>query len=200
MTTDVLTGLALALATFVSEDLTTIGAALLVREGRIAPATALLACAAGIYAGDLGLWLLGRVLGRRVLALGRVARRLDARALAQARDGLDRHLGLAVLGSRFVPGSRLPLYVAAGIWGQRPWAFAGWSAVAVLVWTPLLMLATMTLGDALVRPALEGAARVIATGAAAAVAGVAVHAGLAAFGHFRHTWPARPDRHAEVAA
>jgi membrane protein DedA with SNARE-associated domain len=62
---------------------------------------------------------------------------------------LDRRLGVAVLGSRFLPGSRLPMYLALGISGRRPWAFAGWSLIAVLLWTPALIWLTRTFGSAL---------------------------------------------------
>ena len=62
---------------------------------------------------------------------------------------LDRRLGPAVLASRFLPGSRLPMYLALGISGQRPWAFAAWSFVAVLLWTPLLIFLTALYGASL---------------------------------------------------
>ena len=54
--------LALMLGTLVSEDLACIAAGLLIREGRITfePGTA--ACAVGILAGDVGLWVIGRLL------------------------------------------------------------------------------------------------------------------------------------------
>jgi membrane protein DedA with SNARE-associated domain len=54
-----------------------------------------------------------------------------------------------VLASRFLPGSRLPMYLALGISGQRPWAFAAWSLIAVLLWTPSLVWLTRTCGSAL---------------------------------------------------
>jgi membrane protein DedA with SNARE-associated domain len=102
-----------------------------------------------VYLGDLGLWLLGRLLGRRVLALPWLAGRLDAVALEELSARLDARLGAVVLGSRFLPGSRLPMYLAAGIWGRRPLAFAAWSLVAVLLWTPPLVLLTARVGPAL---------------------------------------------------
>jgi membrane protein DedA with SNARE-associated domain len=65
---------------------------------------------------------------------------------------LDARLGAAVLGSRFLPGSRLPMFVAAGIWGRRPWAFMAWSLLAVLLWTPPLVLLTAWFGPSLTGP------------------------------------------------
>ena len=142
----------LALGTLVSEDLTSIGAGLLVRDGHLDAAPAVAACAAGVYLGDLGQWLAGRVLGRRLLARPAFTRRLDAVALEALGAKLDARLATVVVGSRFLPGSRLPVYLAAGIWGRRPWAFMAWSLLAVLLWTPLLVLLTAWFGPSLTNP------------------------------------------------
>ena len=61
---------AIAGATLLSEDLTTIGVGVAIREGTFPLAQALLACAAGIYLGDVGLWAAG--------AFGRYSRAPDA--------------------------------------------------------------------------------------------------------------------------
>ena len=138
--------LGLALGTLVSEDLSSISAGLLARDGVIGLTPAIAACAAGVYLGDLGLWALGRVFGRRLLRLGWVARRVDAATLASVGGRLDDRLGLAVLGSRFLPGSRLPMYLALGVCGQRPLAFVAWSLLAVVIWTPTLVWLTYIFG------------------------------------------------------
>lgn len=140
--------LGVGLGTLVSEDLATIAAAALVGEGRASLAAAAVSCIVGVYLGDLGLWLAGRLLGRRVLTLSWVARRVNGAELERLADRIDAHLGVAVIGSRILPGSRLPMYLAAGIWGRRPAAFAGWSLLGVLLWTPALLLATLTFGAA----------------------------------------------------
>ncbi|HEV8396347.1 MAG TPA: VTT domain-containing protein [Vicinamibacterales bacterium] len=142
----------LAAGTLLSEDLTSIGAGLLVRDGQLGAAGAVLACSAGVYLGDLGLWAAGRLLGRRLLVLPWLACRLDEAALEALAARLDSRLGAVVLGSRFLPGSRLPMFVAAGIWGRRPWAFVAWSLLAVLLWTPLLVLLTAWFGPSLTNP------------------------------------------------
>jgi membrane protein DedA with SNARE-associated domain len=136
----------LAAGTLVSEDLTSISAGLLSRDGVIGLMPAIATCAAGVYAGDLCLWLLGRVYGTRVLKWGWVARRNDPSILASLGERLDAHLWLAVLASRFLPGSRLPMYLAIGAAGHRPFAFAGWSLLAVLLWTPVLVGLTHAFG------------------------------------------------------
>ena len=144
----------LAAGTLVSEDLTLISAGLLARDGAVGLMPALAACAAGVYVGDLGLWMLGRIGGRRALRWKWVARRVDPAMLTSLGARLDSRLGLAVLASRFLPGSRLPMYLALGISGRRPVAFAAWSFVAVLLWTPLLVLLTAAYGSSLTSPLL----------------------------------------------
>jgi membrane protein DedA with SNARE-associated domain len=142
----------LALGTLVSEDLTSIGAGILVRTGALGLAPAVIACTAGVYLGDLALWLIGRGLGRRALTIPWISRRVDGSTLTALGARIDANLGLAIVGSRFLPGSRLPMYLAVGICGQRPLAFAAWSLLAVLAWTPMLVWLTSTYGAALTEP------------------------------------------------
>src|SRR5262245_21507522 len=111
-------------ATFISEDATAVGVGLLLRERGPSFVPALMACGAGILIGDIGLWALGRFGGRRVLA-SRLARRLPTASMRQMGAWIDRHPAAAILGSRFLPGTRVPLYVAAGVWSERPWRVLG---------------------------------------------------------------------------
>ena len=47
----------------------------------------------------------------------------------------------------FPPGSRLPLYVIAGIVELPGMVFAGWALLGTLLWTPALVLLTAIIGD-----------------------------------------------------
>ena len=129
--------LALMAGTLLSEDLACVTAGLLIREGRIAAAPAVLACALGILLGDIGLWGLGRM-GTRVTRLPAMAR------------WLERNAGTAIVASRFLPGTRLPLYLAAGATGLPLRTFALWSAVAVALWTPALVLFSSSVGELMI--------------------------------------------------
>jgi membrane protein DedA with SNARE-associated domain len=139
----------LAAGTLVSEDLTSISAGLLAREGVLDLLPAIAACTAGVYVGDLGLWALGRVVGRRALRWNWIARRVNPTMLANLGVRLDGRMGLAVLASRFLPGSRLPMYLALGISGRRPLAFVAWSFLAVVLWTPALVWLTCVFGSSI---------------------------------------------------
>ena len=133
------TAAALAIATLASEDLAAGSAAVLATRGDIDAATATLAVTVGIYAGDLLLFVCGRT-SARVRVLQRwIARRWSSDQLSALSARLDRRLALTILGSRFLPGSRLPMYVAAGMFSRRPLAFAVYSLIAVSLWTPLLV-------------------------------------------------------------
>jgi membrane protein DedA with SNARE-associated domain len=148
----VTTLLTLAAGTLVSEDLTCIAAGQFAARGVIHPLVAVGGCFAGIYLGDFGLWLIGRVLGRRVIEWRWLARRLPESKLDRLRDWFDHNAAGAIVAARFLPGTRLPLYVAAGTLGRRGLPFAAWTFVAALVWTPLLVGFTALFGDSFSAP------------------------------------------------
>ncbi len=138
---------ALALATLVSEDLACIAAGLLVARGALGFGEATAACFIGIFVGDLLLVVLGRWLGRAALDRWPLRGRVSAAALARAEAWFARSGARVVLASRFMPGTRLPTFVAAGVL-RAPWAkFVGWFALACALWTPLLVGAAWGAGE-----------------------------------------------------
>lgn len=136
---DALWWFALAASTLISEDLACLAAGLLIQQGLVSAAGGVSSCAVGIFVGDLGLWALGRASGTALSRWSWLRMRLASASSAAARR-LARGAPLAIVASRFLPGSRLPLYVTAGILGVPASVFALWSAVAVLLWTPIIVL------------------------------------------------------------
>ena len=130
---------ALIVATFISEDGACVAAGALIAQGELRAPVAIGACAFGIFAGDMMLWVLGRA-GAGALTWTWVASRLPQAKLEHARRWLERHCARAILLSRFTPGARLPVYVAAGLLRISPLRFAGWTLCAALLWTPLVVL------------------------------------------------------------
>jgi membrane protein DedA with SNARE-associated domain len=124
----------LALATLVSEDLTCIAAGALVASSQLAlfPATA--ACFAGILVGDLLLYASGRLAGSRLLRWNFSQRFVPPTEIELAARWLDRRGLAAIFLSRFTPGTRLPLYVGAGIVRASWWRFVLYSSLACAVW------------------------------------------------------------------
>jgi pimeloyl-ACP methyl ester carboxylesterase/membrane protein DedA with SNARE-associated domain len=128
-----------AVATFTSEDLTCIGAGLLVASGRLGfiPATA--ACLVGIVVGDLNAFLAGRVFGRAVLTRAPM-KWIVTETQVQRASAWFRERGPAViLASRFLPGTRVATFIAAGVLHTPFLTFALWFGIAALLWTPLLV-------------------------------------------------------------
>lgn len=165
--------LLLALATLVSEDLACIAAGLLAARGTLSFPAAVAACLAGIFIGDLLLYLAGRTLGRAALARRPLSWLASPAAVERAAAWFSRRGAGALLIARFVPGSRLPTYVAAGVLRYPAGAFSLWLLGAAAVWTPLLVGLAAALGTA--------ASELLATWnqvALAALAGVVLAVGL----------------------
>ncbi len=166
--------LSLFFGTFLSEDLACITAGLLIQRGEIGVVPGLTACALGIFVGDLGLWGAGRAFGsapfvsRLVGGPGQQDRSADVRAW------LERHAAAALLVSRFLPGTRLPLYVTAGLLKLPATVFAGWCLLGVVLWTPALVLLTAGVGDTFIARAspVFGFGAPARLGAASAVFGL----------------------------
>ncbi|MEZ5332785.1 MAG: VTT domain-containing protein [Thermoanaerobaculia bacterium] len=137
----------LGLATLVSEDLTCVAGGLLVAEGRLELGPAIVACGVGIFLGDLALFGAGRWIGRPVLASRWVRKRVTEGALDRAARWLEHWGAWVVVATRFVPGSRLPTYVAAGVLRTSFWEFTGLFALAVVLWTPPLVWLSAVLGE-----------------------------------------------------
>ena len=53
-----------------------------------------------------------------------------------------------ILASRFVPGARLPTYLAAGVLGTSFWKFSIYFLLAAALWTPLLVGVSAAIGIA----------------------------------------------------
>jgi membrane protein DedA with SNARE-associated domain len=144
----------IALATFASEDLACIGAGVLIAQQRIAFLPGVAACALGIFAGDLLLYFAGRLIGRPLVSWRVLRGLLSEEKLERASAWLTARGARVVIASRFTPGLRLPTYVAAGILRTRFCSFAAYFLLAAMVWTPLLVGATVLLGEAALRTAL----------------------------------------------
>jgi membrane protein DedA with SNARE-associated domain len=136
----------LALATLASEDLTCIAAGLLAGAGAMPRFDAVAACFAGIFLGDMLIFAAGRYLGAPALARAPMRWIVPAKAAANLARAFARNRAAIVFASRFTPGSRGATSFAAGALRQNPAVFGLLFALAALLWTPLLVLATAELG------------------------------------------------------
>ena len=183
--------LSLVLGTLVSEDLTCIAAGLLIQRGEVGALPAVLACAGGILAGDVALWAIGRLCVRPVLAWPWIARHAPADFLERLREWLSRHAASAIVASRFLPGTRLPLYVIAGVVRIPATVFTFWALVGAALWTPPLVLLSVGLDRALV-PSMPVQSPSDWLAALAPAAAVLLILHFARRGTLRPVAPARP--------
>ncbi len=140
----------IAIATFISEDLTCIGAGLLAARGLIGffPATA--ACFIGILVGDMGLYLVGRWLGRPAVKRAPLKWMVSESDLKRSAEWFSARGPAIIIASRFLPGSRLPTYFSAGVIGAGFWMFSFYFLIAAVIWTPLLVGLSMLVGQELI--------------------------------------------------
>lgn len=139
-------GLSLAIGTLVSEDASTVAAGLLVASQAIAPATAIAWVCFGIWVGDLVLFVIGRG-ARRARPLARwIDRRWRPDQLATAAARVNRGAPAAIFVGRFMPGTRLPLYVACGALAVRPGVFAATTLAASAIWSTVIVLGVAGMG------------------------------------------------------
>jgi len=126
--------IAIVLLSFVSEDAATISSALSIFGGPVSWPLGFSACFAGIWLGDLGLYAVARTLGKPILQNHWVARFADSAAIESYQKKFNQRGSLALFVSRFVPGTRLPTYLAAGLLSMPVTRFALVTAFAAFVW------------------------------------------------------------------
>jgi membrane protein DedA with SNARE-associated domain/pimeloyl-ACP methyl ester carboxylesterase len=137
----------IAVCTFVAEDPTCLACGLLAAEGIIGFWWAALACTVGIFVGDMVLYLAGYTLGRRALSVPPLRWMVQAHEIDRMSAWFSSPRGLMVIvSSRFIPASRVPTFVTAGILRLSLPRLGFLLLVAALVWTPVLMWLGHTFG------------------------------------------------------
>ena len=138
-----LLSLAIILGTCILEDPTTVIVGLLAADGSIGVPIALFSLYAGIVFGDIGLYGLGWLASTHP----RLARYVDHDFIAPFRTWLETRYVLTVFSARFIPGSRLPTYIASGFFRSTLSTFILTAIVATSVWTTLLFSASYWFGN-----------------------------------------------------
>ena len=139
----------LGAATLVQEDLPTITAAVLAAAGRLSWITAFLGCFLGIWLGDALLYVAARGLGRPLLQLPGFRRLANAEAITRSELWFAQRGPWLLASSRFLPGTRLPTYLAAGFLRVPLRQFLGVTGAAVALWTGGLFILARLLGPRL---------------------------------------------------
>lgn len=136
----------LGLLTFLQEDVPTVGAALLAGAGHLSWQTGLMGCFLGIWIGDALLYLLARGIGRPLLQRSWAKRFFDPVAVERSERWFAVKGPWLLLTSRFIPGTRLPTYLAAGFLRLPFGRFLVMTGTAVAVWTGGIFFLASALG------------------------------------------------------
>lgn len=136
----------IALATLVSEDLACIAAGLLAAKSVISIPAAVTASALGIYIGDILLYLTGYLVGIAALDHPPLKWIIKPKTVEQSKMLFERRGAALIISSRFLPGTRTATFFAAGLVKMSLTKLMVIFAVAVLLWTPILVLSAMIIG------------------------------------------------------
>lgn len=139
--------LTIILLTFVSEDLTCLGAALLGGQGSLAWAVAWTGSFLGIWMGDGLLYALARFFGQRLRGWPVARRFLRLDRIRSAEEWFQRR-GFGVLWiCRWVPGTRLACYLAAGFVRLPAFTFLVITGITAFIWTVLVFVLVGAVGS-----------------------------------------------------
>ncbi|GGO09206.1 hypothetical protein GCM10007972_10510 [Iodidimonas muriae] len=125
-----LIGAAIVLS-FLSEDAVTVGSALLVSQDLLGLPLAFLAVNIAIIVGDGTLYGAGALAARN----RKLRRMVATRRVYQAKRWVEQRLGPILLATRFMPGTRLPTYLASGFFGFPFSFFLMVLTLGSLIWT-----------------------------------------------------------------
>jgi len=139
----------LALATYGSEDLACIAGGMMAASGHLPLMAAAGACAVGIWTGDVAIYFLGMLFSRGALKWKWLAKRMRPGRLARCTRFFEQYGVRWIFLSRFVPGSRIVSYLAAGATGWDLKKFCVVLALAAIVWTPIICGVAMLVGHVL---------------------------------------------------
>lgn len=136
------TAFAIILATFILEDATTVAVGVMAADRLVPAPLALISLATGIALGDFGLYGIGRL----AVSYPRLKRWMESEKLRPIRNWLDKRLYSTVIAARFLPGARLPTYVACGFFAVSFSRFATPVVGATIAWSSLLFACSYFFG------------------------------------------------------
>ncbi|MEM9468626.1 MAG: VTT domain-containing protein [Pseudomonadota bacterium] len=123
--------LLIVVTTFILEDLAITVSAIIASQSEIMLFLPLSALFIGIALGDIGLYGIGKYSRR----FGFLKRFIKKEGIQKAKKAIDRNLIIAIFTSRFIPGMRLPTYMAIGLFDISFKKFFTTVLVAVGLWS-----------------------------------------------------------------
>ena len=119
------------------EEVTLIGAGLLVSQGKVDFVTISLVCSLAILMGDAIPFWLGHHYGKSILKRPLLSRVLHPERFAKLEERFLEHGNWATFMCRFLPGIRIPGYFVAGTMRMKFLRFLSLDALGVLITVPL---------------------------------------------------------------
>jgi membrane protein DedA with SNARE-associated domain len=128
--------------TFILEDVAMAASIALVGKHKISLFTAFIACFLGISAGDLGLYIIGRGIANINFDswYGKYLSFLKKFASYKPSQKAESILSYSIVLSRFVPGTRIPTYVGAGLLKYSFIKFFVLTIISVASWVLFVLL------------------------------------------------------------
>jgi len=136
------------LLTLVFEDAAVLAGAFLASTNKIPWSLSFAVCVSGVLLGNVMLYFVARYFGRH--AVDRlIPQKLGAREMLDRTQALfNKHGWLALVFCRFLPGSRLPTYLTAGVIRMGFPGFLLGSSIFATVWVLLFFIIFHQLGSA----------------------------------------------------
>ena len=133
---------------WLSEDAAVLGGALAVASGSLPATPCFLVCFAGLWSGDLLLFLCARHGGRPLAERFFGKRAVWSSKIEKSEAWFRKHGIMALMISRFIPGLRLTTFLAAGFLRMNPLLFTMVTGVMSAFWTALIFGLVKLLGVA----------------------------------------------------
>ena len=105
----------LAISTFVSEDLACIAGGVLISQGKMSFIAVVSACGLGIFLGDMLIFMSGKWIGHKALHKRPLKWWITPDTVAAKKQWLSKNGFAVILLTRFMPGTRVATYFAAGL-------------------------------------------------------------------------------------
>lgn len=139
--------LTIILATLFSEDLACIGAGIMAANELIGFWPASIAAISGIFIFDFTLYFSGRFLGSSIFNIAPFKWVIHKDSIERSVEWFKHKGPIMLIASRFIPGSRIPIYVSAGILKTGFWRFLIYFGVTTIIWTPIFVWISVFAGN-----------------------------------------------------
>ncbi|MBK8804430.1 MAG: VTT domain-containing protein [Fibrobacteres bacterium] len=138
--------LGISTASGFTEELAVVAVVSLARSGHLGWWMALIALWWGTLVGNLLVWWLGRWAGERALGW-KIFSGIGRDRLEKVRGQVRTKGWLAVFAARLIPGTRVGVFLLAGILGMNGWVFGFTLAVGTAVWMASLLGMVQVVGE-----------------------------------------------------